>query len=236
MGEGAIASLEMVGRTDGISKKPFLVVELIKRHGPNHRIPLLVTQRASSQRSTFSLCTRRVHANIRQYHARSSTVLQPLLAQSSLVSVPLHYESIFIARSSFLFFSALAHFVYISHSLRGGHSTALRRSSANALLPLHQVTVYAQPQHVHYSTISRSRLHRCSVVLPSPLNRDPTRYFSILGRVMIYSNIYNVLLNRLKAFLDCSVFTFHHSDVYKMFQNLFNQCIVLFTYFQSNSN
>ena len=177
-------------------------------------------------------------ADFRQYHARSSTVLQPLLAQSSLVSVPLHYESIFIARPSFSFFSALERVVQFSRSLRGRHSTALRRSSANALSPLHQVTVYARPQHVRYSTVSRSRLHRCSVVIPSPLDRDPTVYFSMLGRVMIYSNVYNVLFNRLKAFLDCSVFTFkfHHSEDYKMFQNLFTQCIVLFTYLQSNSN
>ena len=159
--------------------------------------------------------------DFRQYHARSSTVLQPLLAQSSLVSVPLHYESIFIARPSFSFFSALERVVQFSRSLRGHHSTALRCSSANALSPLHQVTVYARPQHVRYSTVSRSRLHRCSVVIPLPFDRDPTVYFSMLGRVMIYSNVYNVLFNRLKAFLDCSVFTFHHSDDYKMFQNLF---------------
>ena len=175
-------------------------------------------------------------ADVRQYHARSSTVLQPLLAQSSLVSVPLHYESIFIAQPSFSFFSALERVVQFSRSLRGRHSTALRRSSANALSPLHQVTVYARAQDIRYSTVSRSRLHWCSVVIPSPLNRDPTVYFSMLGRVMIYSNLYNVLFNRLKAFLDCSVFIFHHSDYYKMFQNLFAQCIVLFTYLQSNSN
>ena len=174
--------------------------------------------------------------DFRQYHARSSTVLQPLLAQSSLVPVPLHYESILITRPSFSFFSALERVVQFSRSLRGRHSTALRRSSANALSPLHQVTVYARPQHVRYSTIYRSRLHRCSVVIPSPLDCDPTVYFSMLGRVMIYSNVYNFLFNRLKAFLDCSVFTFHHSDDYKMFQNLFTPCIVLFTYLQSNSN
>ena len=58
----------------------------------------------------------------------------------------------------------------------------------------------------------------------------------MLGRVMIYSNVYNDHFNRLKAFPDCSVFIFHHSDDYKMFQNLFTQCIVLFTYLQSNSN
>ena len=114
--------------------------------------------------------------------------------------------------------------VQFSRSLRGRHSTAIRRSSANALSPLHQVTVYAWPQHVRYSTVSRSRLHRCSVVIPSPLDCDPTVYFSMLGHVMIFSNVYNVFFNRLKAFLDCSVFTFHHSDDYKMFQNLFTQC------------
>ena len=175
-------------------------------------------------------------ADFQQYHAGSSTVLQPLLVQSSLVSVPLHYESIFFARPSFLFFSALELVVQFSRSLRRRHSTALRRSSANALSPLHQVTVYARPQHVGYSTVSRSRLHRYSVVIPSPLDRDPTVYFSMFGRVMIYFNMYNVLFNRLKAFLDYSVFTFHHSDDYKMFQNLFTQYIVLFTYLQSNSN
>ena len=121
------------------------------------------------------------------------------------------HKSIFIARPSFSFLSALERVVQFSRSLRGRHSTALRRSSANALSPLHQVTVYARPQHVRYSTVSRSRLHRCSVVIPSPLDRDPTVYFSMLGRVMIYSNVYNVLFNRLKAFLDCSVFTFQHS-------------------------
>ena len=177
-----------------------------------------------------------MRADFRQYHARSSTVLQPLLAQSSLVSVPLHYESILIARPSFSFISALERVVQFSRSLRGRYSTALRHSSANALSPLHQVTVYARPQNVRYSTVSRSRLHRCSVVIPSPLDRDLTVYFSILGRVMIYSNVYNVLFNRLKAFLDCSVFTFRHSDDYKMFQNLFTLCIVLFTYLQSKSN
>ena len=225
-----------------MSKKPFLVVELgelvklVERRQPNRRILLSVVQCALSQCSTYTTRTRRVLADLRQYHARSSTVLQPLLAQSSLVSIPLHYESIFNAQSSFLFFSALERVVQFSRSLRGRHSTALRRSSANALSPLHQVTVYARAQHIHYSTISRWRLHRCSVVIPSPLDRDPTVYFSMLGRVMIYSNMYNVLFNRLKAFLDCSVFTFHHSDDYNMFQNLFTQCIVLFTYLQSNSN
>ena len=159
-----------------------------------------------------------------------------MLAQSSLVSVPLHYESIFIAWPIFSFFSALERVVQFSRTLRSCHSTVLHRSSANVLLPLHQVTVYARPQHVCYSTVSRSRLQRCSVVIPSLLDRDPTVYFSMLGRVMIYSNVYNVLFNRLKAFLDFSVFTFHHSDAYKMFQNLFTQCIVLFTYLQSNSN
>ena len=163
-------------------------------------------------------------------------MLQLLLAQSSLVSVPLHYESIFIARPNFSFFSALECVVQFSCSLGGCHSTALRRSSANALLPLHQVTVYAWPQHVRYSTVSRSRVHRCSVVIPLPLDHDPTMYFSMLGRVMIYSIMYNALFNRLKVFLDCSVFTFHHSDDYKMFQNLFTQCIVLFTYLQFNSD
>ena len=152
------------------------------------------------------------------------------------MSVPLRYESIFIARLSFSFFSALERVVQFSRSLRGRHSTALRHSSANALSPLNQVTVYARPQHVHFSTVYRSRLYQWSVVIPSPLDRDPTVYFSMLGRVMIYSNVYNVLFNRLKAFLDCSVFTFHHSDDYKMFQNLFTQCIVLFTYLQSNAN
>ena len=58
----------------------------------------------------------------------------------------------------------------------------------------------------------------------------------MLGRVMIYSNVYNVLFNQLKAFLDFSVSTFNHSDNYKIFQNLFTQCIVLFTYLQFNSN
>ena len=163
-------------------------------------------------------------------------MLQLLLAQSSLVSVPLHYESIFITRPSFSFFSALERVVQFSRSLRGRHSTALHRSSANALSPLHQVMVYARLQDVRYSTVSRSRLHRCLVVILSLLDRDPTVYFSMLGRVMIYSNVYNILFNQLKAFLDCSVFTFHHSDDYKMFQNLFTQCIVLFTYLQSNSN
>ena len=126
--------------------------------------------------------------------------------------------------------------VQFSRSLRGHHSTVFRRSSANALSPLHQVMVYAQPQHVPYSRISRSRLYRCLVVILSLHDRDPTVYFSILRRVIIYSNMYNVLFNRLKAFLDCSVFTFHHSDDYKTFQNMFTQCIVLFTYLQSNSN
>ena len=152
------------------------------------------------------------------------------------MSIPLPYESIFIARSCFSFFSALERIVQFSLSLRGRYSSALRRSSANALSLLPQVTVYAQPQHVHYSTVSRLRLHRCSVVLPLPLDRNPIMYFSMLGRVMIYSNLYNVFFNQLKAFLDCSVFTFHHSDDYKMFQNLFTQYIVLFTYLQSNSN
>ena len=174
--------------------------------------------------------------DFRQFHARSSTVLQPLLAQSSLVSVPLHYKSIFIARLSFSFFSALERVAQFSRSLRGRHSTALRRSSANALSPLHQVTVYAQQQHVRYSAVSRSRLHRCSVVIPSPLDHSPTVYFSMLSGIIIYSNIYNVLFNRLNAFLDCSVFTSHKSDDYKMFQNLFAQCIVLLTYLQSNFN
>ena len=175
-------------------------------------------------------------ADFRQYHTRSSTVLQLLLAQCSLVSIPLHYESIFIARPSFSSFSALEHVIQFSRSLRGRHSTALRRSFANALSPLHQVTVYARPQHICYTTVSRLRLHRCSVVIPLALDHDPTVYFSTLGRVVIYSNVFNVLFNRLKAFLDCSVFTFHHSDDYKMFRNLFTQCIVLFTYLQSNSN
>ena len=160
-------------------------------------------------------------------------MLQPLLAQSFLVSIPLHYKStsIFIARSSFLFFSTVVHVVQFSRSLHGRHSTVLRHSSANALSPLHQVTVYARPQYIHYSTVCRSRLHRCSVMILSPLDRHLTVYFTMLGRIMIYSNMNNVLFNRLKAFLDCSVFTFHHSDDYKMFQNLFTQCIVIFTYF-----
>ena len=144
--------------------------------------------------------------------------------------------SIFIARSSFSFFSALERVVQFSRSLHGRHSTTHRRSSANALSPLHQVMVYARPQHVRYSMVSRSRLHRCSVMITSPLDRDLTVYFSMLGHVMIYSNVYNDLFTRLKVFLDCSVFTFHHSNDYKMFQNLFTQCIVLFTYLQSNSN
>ena len=152
------------------------------------------------------------------------------------MSVPLHYESVFIARPSFSFFSALERVVQFSRSLRGRHSTALHHSSANALSPVHQVTVYARPQHVHCSTVSRSRLHRCLVVISSPLDCDPTVDFSMLGRVMIYCNVYNDLFNRLKAFLHCAVFTFHDSDDFKIFQNLFTQCIVLFTYLQSNSN
>ena len=163
-------------------------------------------------------------------------MLLPLLAQSWLGSVPLHYESIFIARLSFSCFSALECVVRFSRSLCGRHSTLLPRSSANALSPLHQVTVYARPPHICYSTISRSRLHWCAVVILSLLDRDLNLYFSMLGRVMIYSNMYNVLFNRLKVFLDYFVFTFHYSDDYKMFQNLFTQCIVLFTYLSSNSN
>ena len=143
-------------------------------------------------------------------------MLEPLLAQSLLGSISLHYESIFIAQSSFLFFSALEHIVQFSRSLPACHSTALHPSSTNALSPLHQVMVYAQPQHVHYCTVSWWILYRCLVLIPSPLDRDLTMYFSMLGHMMIYSNVYNVLFNR---FLDCSVFTFHHSDDYKMFQN-----------------
>ena len=180
--------------------------------------------------------TRQVLADFREYNARSSTVLQPVLAQSLLVSVLLHCESIFIARSSFSFFSTLKHVVQFSHSLCGHHSTALCRSSANGLSLLHQVMVYTRPQHVHYSTVSYSRLHRYSVVILSSLDHDPIVYFSMLGHIIIYSNMYNVLFLRLKAFLDCSVLTFHHSDDYKIFQNLFTQCIVLFTYLKSNSN
>ena len=165
-------------------------------------------------------------------------MLQPLIVQSSLVSVPLHYESIFIARTSFSFFSTLECVVQFSRSLCGYHSTPLHYTSANTLSPLNQVTVYVRPQHIRYFTVSRSRLHRYSVLLQSELDRDPTVYFkfSMLGRIMIYSNVYNILFNRLKAFLDCSVFTIHHSNNYKMFQNFFTQCIELFTYLQSNSN
>ena len=150
-------------------------------------------------------------ADFRQYHARSSTVLQPLLVQSFLMFVTLHNTSIFIALPSFSFFSALERVVQFSRLQRCHHSTAHRRSSANALLSHHQVTVCARPQHIHYSTVSRSGLLRCSVMILLPLDHDPTVYFSMLGRVMIYSIMYNVLFNRLKAFLDCSVFTFQHS-------------------------
>ena len=172
------------------------------RHEPN---------RGGSVRSmrTATVCGTVVNTN----HARTSTMLQPLLAQSSLVSVSLPYESIFIARTSFSFFSPLERMVQFACSLlvHGRHSTMLRRSSANALSPLAQVTVCARPEHICYSTISRLKLHQCSVVIPSPLDRDPTVYFSMLGRVMKYSNVY-IFFNRLKAFLYCSVFTFHHSD------------------------
>ena len=50
MKEGGIAIL-----CEGcISKKPFLVVELVERRRPNRRILLSVAQRASSRRSTCS--------------------------------------------------------------------------------------------------------------------------------------------------------------------------------------
>ena len=46
--------------------------------------------------------------------------------------------------------------LFNSCSLRSRHSTALHCSSANALSPLHLVTVYVRPQDVYYSTVSRS--------------------------------------------------------------------------------
>ena len=137
-------------------KSRFLVIE---RRRPNHRIHFSVAQHASSRRSRCMSRTCRVLAYFRQYHARSSTVLKPLYSQSSLLSIPLHYKSIFIARFSFHSFMHL--------------NTSFNSLTRNAVAILLR-SIIAPPMLCHHSTRKRCMLCRNTFVTPPYLDQDST--------------------------------------------------------------